>query len=48
MSDEKKKISLPIVGTESQQSTSPKSREEGGDINSEIQKEITENQVSFT
>ncbi|MGM0557392.1 MAG: Grx4 family monothiol glutaredoxin [Myxococcota bacterium] len=45
MSDEKKKISLPIVGAESDQASTPKSREEGGDINSEIQKEITENKI---
>lgn len=45
MSDENKKISLPIVGAESEQSDSPKSREEGGDVHSEIEKEVTENQV---
>lgn len=45
MSDDKKKISLPIVGAEAEQSDQPKSREEGGDIHSEIQKEVTENKV---
>lgn len=45
MSDEKKKISLPIVGDEDAQSGEPKSRDEGGDIVSEIQKEVTDNKV---
>jgi monothiol glutaredoxin len=45
MSDDKKKISLPIVGAEAEESESPKSRDEGGDVHSEIEKEVTENKV---
>ncbi len=43
MSDEKKKISLPIAGAESAPAEAPKSRQEGGDVLSEIEKMVTEN-----
>ena len=39
-----KKISLPILGTE-KTAEAAKSREEGGDIMSEIRKEVSENPV---
>lgn len=46
MSDDKKKISLPIAGDESVESQdAPKSRAEGGDILSELEKMVTENNV---
>ncbi len=47
MSDDtkKKKISLPIAGDESPVSATPKSRQQGGDIHSEIEKEVTENDI---
>jgi monothiol glutaredoxin len=45
MSD-KKKISLPIVGTEEDvPADAPKTREEGGDIMSEIEREVTTNDI---
>ncbi len=43
MSD--KKISLPIVGNENAATDELKSREEGGDIMSEIEKEVSTNKV---
>jgi monothiol glutaredoxin len=46
MSDEKKKISLPIAGSESlQEEAAPKTRQEGGDVMSELEKMITENHM---
>lgn len=44
MSD-KKKISLPILGGEAVETPVVKSRAEGGDIFSEIRKEVTENPI---
>jgi len=40
-----KKISLPIIGGEEVQAPQAKSRAEGGDIMSEIRKEVTENSI---
>jgi monothiol glutaredoxin len=51
MTDEKKKISLPIAGSESvdsgasDESGALKTREEGGDVISELEKMITENSL---
>lgn len=47
MSDEEKKsISLPITGSEQSDSDdAPKSRAEGGDVLSEIEKEVTEHKI---
>lgn len=45
MSDDKKKISLPIAGSESADENAPKSRDEGGDVLSEIEKMVTENKL---
>lgn len=48
MSDEKKKkISLPIVGAEADQPAqgAPKTRAEGGDVMSEIAREVSDNQL---
>lgn len=45
MSDDKKKISLPIAGSESSESGAPKTRQEGGDVRSEIEKMVTENEL---
>lgn len=46
MSDEKKKISLPIAGSDSDADTqAPKTRAEGGDVQSEIDKTVTENKL---
>ena len=48
MSDDKKKISLPIAGSESvdqAEENAPKSRQEGGDVHSEIEKMVTENKL---
>lgn len=46
MSDDKKKISLPIAGSESAEAgDAPKTREEGGDVQSEIAKTVTENPI---
>ncbi len=45
MSDEEKKsISLPIANTE-ESAEAPKTREEGGDIQSEIAREVSENDI---
>lgn len=43
MSD--KKISLPIVGNENADAGQPKTRDEGGDIMSEIENEVSSNKV---
>lgn len=45
MTEEKKRISLPIVGTEQSAAPTPKSRDEGGDIMSEIAQEVQTNPV---
>jgi monothiol glutaredoxin len=51
MSDEKKKISLPIAGSESAEQAdaesegSLKTRQEGGDVLSELEKMVTENNL---
>ena len=44
MSDGPKKISLPILNTESDPNA-PKTRNEGGDVKSEIEREVTANQI---
>lgn len=45
MSDEKKSFSLPIANPEAAAAEQPKTREEGGDIQSEIAREVAENKV---
>lgn len=46
MSDEKKSISLPLANPESSpQDDAPKTRAEGGDISSELAREVQENKV---
>lgn len=46
MSEGNKKISLPIVGSEpSADASGPKSRAEGGDVMTEIAKEVAEHRV---
>lgn len=47
MSDDKdKSISMPLANTEStDDSDAPKSRQEGGDIQSEIQKEVSDHRI---
>lgn len=45
MTDQKKKISLPIVGTESTQAAAPRTRAEGGDVMSEIEHEVKAHRV---
>ena len=42
---EGKKISLPIVGDESVPTDAPKTREEGGDVMTEIEREVTSNPI---
>lgn len=42
MSEDKKKISLPIAGSEAA-AEAPKTREQGGDVLSEIDKMVTDN-----
>lgn len=44
MSEEKKKISLPIANPE-EATPAPKTRAEGGDIQSEIAREVTDHKV---
>lgn len=43
--NEKKSISLPMANTEESSEDSPKSRADGGDINTEIAKEIGDHQI---
>lgn len=43
MSD--KKISLPIVGNDKVETDQPKTRDEGGDVMSELENEVSSNQV---
>ncbi len=46
MSDEPKKISLPIIGAEPEANAdAPKTRAEGGDIMTEIEREVTDNAI---
>lgn len=45
MSEGNQKISLPIVGEQGQQASTPKTRAEGGDILSEIAREVSEHGV---
>ena len=45
MSDEGKRISLPIVGNESATVEAPRTRAEGGDVMSEIAAEVSANSI---
>lgn len=45
MTDEKKRISLPIVGTEQAMAPEQKTRDEGGDVMSEIAHEVNTHPV---
>ena len=45
MTEEKKRISLPIVGSEQSAAPTPKTRQEGGDVMSEIAQEIATHPV---